>query len=299
MELRHLKYFLEVTKDLNITRAAARLGVSQPPLSRQIKQLEEELETELFDRSQKQLRLTEAGSFFRVKAQQILDQADEAKNSLKRIGSHGHEFINIGFVPSTIYGFLPALLRRYRQSKTKVEISLYEHMTKSQIQQIKNGNIDIGFGRILIQDPYIRQDIILREPLMVVLSKSHPLAQRDSLYLKDIVEERLILYPKSENPNYTDQVTELFYSQNLEPNISTHVRGLQTALGIIASGLGITIVPHSVQKMRSGDVVYIPFKDKELRSPVVMSYRKDETSPVVLNFIKRVRLLSIYARNKY
>lgn len=292
MEIRHLKYFLEVTKDLNMTKAAQRLGVSQPPLSRQIKQLEEELNVLLFDRSSKQLKLTEAGAIFRVKAEQILNNVDETKSAMQKISLYGPQWINIGIVPSTIYGFLPALLRRYKKNHQDIDISLTERMTREQVNALKTGHIDIGFGRVLINEPDLEQYIVFKERLVVVLPKEHPLAERKQIALKELTQERLILYPKTENPNYTDQIIEIFYRHSLRPNIGQVVAGLQTAIGIIASGMGVTLIPFSAQKMRSDDVVYIDLKNRDIHSPVTMSYRKNETKPVVLDFIKRVKFLS-------
>jgi DNA-binding transcriptional LysR family regulator len=298
MELRHLRYFLEITYDLNMTKAAERLHMSQPPLSRQIKQLEEELETKLFLRKGKFLELTEAGKFFISKAQQILSGVDEAQLAMKRLGRSGHAWINIGFVPSAIYGFLPELLRHYREKYPKLEIHLSEYMTIDQLNALKAGHIDVGFGRIILEDPMIRQEVVLKEPLMIVVSKRHPLAKKSNLTLKQVACEPLIIYPTRPRPNYADQLLSFFYKEGLRPNIIQEVQELQTALGLVASGIGVSIVPKSVQKMRTEDVVYIPFKDKSITSPVVMSYREKEHNKELLNFLKRVRLLSGVSRQR-
>lgn len=292
MELRHLRYFLEITYDMNMTKAAERLHMSQPPLSRQIKQLEEELGTELFLRKGKFLELTEAGKFFISKAQQILNGVEETQLAMKRLGKSGHAWINIGFVPSTIYGFLPELLRHYRDKYPKLEINLSEYMTIDQIKALKAGHIDVGFGRIILEDPTIKQEVVLKEPLMVVVSKDHPLAKKTNLTLNQIASESLIIYPTRPRPNYSDQLLNLFYKSGLRPNVIQEVQELQTTLGLVASGIGMSIVPKSVQKMRTEDVRYIPFKDKNITSPVVMSYRENEKNTELLNFLKRVRLLS-------
>ncbi len=298
MELRHLRYFLEITKDLNMTKAAKRLGISQPPLSRQIKQLEEELEVDLFDRSGNSLRLTDAGTFFTMKAKQILDSVDSTSQAVARIGGPSKQWLNIGFVPSTIYGFLPQLIRRFRTSSPNVEVSLIDLMSQDQIHALKSGQIDIGFGRLQINDPEIKREVIFDEPLMAVFQKTHPLANRKSISLKEMSTEPLILYPKKPRPNYADQISALFYQHSYPINIAQEVQELQTTLGLIAAGVGCSIVPSSVQKMRTDDVVYIPFKDKSATSPVVMSYlNKNEQSEQLRKFIKRVRLLSHLSSN--
>ncbi len=293
MELRHLRYFIEITHDLNMTRAAKRLGISQPPLSRQIKQLEEELGVPLFNRSGNNLTLTDAGTFFTMKAQQILDNVESATQAVQRIGGPSKKWLNIGFVPSTIYGFLPQLIRRYRTSSPHVEVSLHDLMSQDQIHALKSGQIDIGFGRLHINDPEIKKEVIFEEPLMAVFQKGHPLTKKKSISLKEMSQEPLILYPKRPRPNYADHVSALFYKHSLQVNIVQEVQELQTTLGLIASGAGCSIVPSSVQKMRGDDVIYIPFKDKTVTSPVVMSYLdKLEQTQELRKFIKRVRLLS-------
>jgi DNA-binding transcriptional LysR family regulator len=298
MELRHLRYFLEVAHDLNMTRAAQRLHMSQPPLSRQIQQLEEELGTKLFERVGKHLNLTAHGKFFVNKAKQILVSVGDAEEAMKRIGNSDHAWLNIGFVPSTIYGFLPELLRRYRATHPKIDVSLNEYMTLHQVPALKSGSIDVGFGRLLFSDPDIIQEILWEEPLMAVLPSGHALLKRKTIDLKSLAQEPLILYPVRPRPNYADQVTEHFFKAGLQPNIIQEVQELQTALGLVASGAGITIVPHSVKKMRTGDVFYRPFTDNQLTSPVVMMYRKGEKSKVLRNFIRRVHLLAELSNKK-
>lgn len=298
MELRHLRYFLEITRDMNMTRAAERLHMSQPPLSRQIRQLEEELDTELFFRNGKQLALTQAGKFFISKAEQILDAVNETETAMKRIGRSGHSWLNIGFVPSTIYGFLPEFLRHYRSAKPKVEVSLTEHMSLHQVQALKSGQIDVGFGRLYFDDPEIKQETLLKEPLMVVLPKSHPLAKKTSLSLRNIENESLILYPLRPRPNYSDQITSLFYQAGIRPTVIQEVQELQTTLGLVASGVGISIVPKSVQKMRSEDVTYIPINDPKATSPVIMTYLNKELGLELQDFIKRIRLLAEISKQR-
>ena len=163
MEIRHIRYFLEITRDMNMTKAAERLHMSQPPLSRQIKQLEEELGAELFERNGKTLRITSAGSFFATKAQQVLNGVNELEAAMKRIGKTGHRWLNIGFVPSTIYGFLPELIRHYKITNPKLEISLSEYMSYDQLNALKAGHIDVGFGRVLFDDAAVIQEVVLKE----------------------------------------------------------------------------------------------------------------------------------------
>lgn len=280
-----------------MTKAAERLNMSQPPLSRQIKQLEEELGADLFVRDAKNLRLTQAGRVLRQKAEILLRNVEDIKTAMKRIGKKGNTWLNIGFVPSTIYGFLPDFLRHYRKSHPQVEVSLLELMGQDQIHSLKSGAIDIGLGRMLFEDPLIKQEVLVEEPLKLVVPKSHPLSKRSTVDLNELQNMPLILYPVRPRPNYSDQISALFFKRNLQINIIQEVQELQTTLGLVASGIGISIVPESVMKMRTLDVVYIPFKDKSLTSSVVMSYLDRELTPELHQFIKRLRMLSTINKN--
>lgn len=298
MELRHLRYFLEITKDLNMTKAAERLNMSQPPLSRQLKQLEEELGADLFHRNAKTLQLTRAGKVLKDKASALLRNVEDIEKAMKRIGKKGDSWLNIGFVPSTIYGFLPDFLRHYRKSQPQVEISLLELMSQDQMIALKSGAIDVGIGRMMLEDPLIKHEILFAEPIMLVVPKGHPLAKKNSVELAELQSEAMILYPVKPRPNYSDQISALFHKRNLEINIIQEAQELQTTLGLVASGVGVSIVPESVMKMRTEDVVYIPFKDKTLSSPVVMSYMDRAPSPELNQFIKRLRMLATINKGK-
>src|SRR5690606_35712964 len=186
MELRHLKYFLEITKDLNMTKAAQRLNMSQPPLSRQIKQLEEELGADLFIRDAKNLRLTQAGRVLIQKAETLMRNVEDIQMAMKRIGKKGNTWLNIGFVPSTIYGFLPDFLRHYRKSHPKVEVSLLELMGQDQMNSLKSGAIDVGFGRMLLGDGLIKHEVLIEEALKLVVPQAQPSAKRTNTELLQI-----------------------------------------------------------------------------------------------------------------
>ena len=161
MELRHLRYFVAVAEEKNFTRAAERLHIAQPPLSRQMQQLEEDLGVALIEKGTRPLRLTDAGRFFLAHAKPLLDQVQELKAMTQRVGKLDRT-LAIGFVASTLYGQLPEIIRRYRERYPEVEVTLHEMMTIDQMEALKEGRIDVGFGRLKSEDPSIRR-ILLRE----------------------------------------------------------------------------------------------------------------------------------------
>lgn len=273
MELRHLRYFVAVAEEKNFTRAAERLCMAQPPLSRQIQQLEEELGTILFARGARPLKLTEAGEFFYAHAQQLLARTVDLKAMTQRVGKI-ERTMAIGFVASTLYGMLPKIIRRFKSLYPSIELDLHEMTTMEQIKALKEGRIDVGFGRIKHEDANVRRIVLREERLMVAVPAGHPLTLAGTpVSLKDLVTETLIIYPKAPRPSYADQVLDAFRDRALVPGKIFEVRELQIALGLIAAGEGIAVVPSSLKNLQRNDVVYLELNERNAVSPVIMSVR--------------------------
>jgi DNA-binding transcriptional LysR family regulator len=273
VELRHLRYFVAVAEERNFTRAAERLHIAQPPLSRQIQQLEEDLGVQLFERNSRPLRLTDTGRFFYTHALQLLAQTAELQAMTKRVGKIEHK-MSVGFVGSTLYGMLPRIIRRFRQTHPDVEVTLHEMSTMDQIKALKEGFIDVGFGRIRHDDPSVRRVVLREERMIVALPVGHPLAEaRPKLALQDLVAEPLIIFPRAPRPSFADQVLAAFHDRGLKPARLHEVRELQIALGLVAMGLGLSVVPASVYGLKRDDVTYKDLDDPSLVSPIIMSMR--------------------------
>jgi LysR family transcriptional regulator, benzoate and cis,cis-muconate-responsive activator of ben and cat genes len=273
MELRHLRYFVAVAEERNFTRAAQRLNIAQPPLSRQIQQLEETLGVQLLERNSRPLKLTETGKFFYSHAAQLLAQTADLESMTRRVGNIERS-LSVGFVGSTLYGLLPKIIRRFRDQNATVELSLHEMSTMDQIRALKDGRIDVGFGRIRLEDANIRRVILREEKMIVALPDGHPLSlAKPVLGLSDLVQETLIIFPKTPRPSYADQVLAAFHDRALKPRKIYEVRELQIALGLVAAGEGISIVPSSVNGLKRDDVSYKELDDPTLVSPIIMSMR--------------------------
>jgi DNA-binding transcriptional LysR family regulator len=273
MELRHLRYFVAVAEERNFTRAAQRLNIAQPPLSRQIQQLEETLGVQLLERNSRPLKLTETGKFFYSHAAQLLSQTAELESMTKRVGNIERS-LSVGFVGSTLYGMLPKIIRRFRDENATVELSLHEMSTMDQIRALKDGHIDIGFGRIRLEDANIRRVILREEKMIVAFPEGHPISvAKPVVALRDLVNETLIIFPKAPRPSYADQVLAAFQDRALKPRRIYEVRELQIALGLVAAGEGIAIVPSSVYGLKRDDVSYRALDDPTLVSPIIMSMR--------------------------
>ena len=202
MDLRQLRYFVMVANERNFTRAAERLHIAQPPLSRQIHQLEAELGTKLFDRDVRPLRLTPMGRLLYDQATQLLSRMEEMRTMMARATRSTRRRFTMGFVASTIYARLPALIRHFRKAAPDVDLHLVEINSIDQIAALKDGQIDVGFGRIRFDDHAVRRIILRDEKLVVAVPVGHPFAQETRpISLPRIADLPQILYPSSPRPS--------------------------------------------------------------------------------------------------
>jgi DNA-binding transcriptional LysR family regulator len=282
MELRQLRYFIAIANLRNFTRAADHLGIAQPPLSRQIKQLEDEVGFVLIDRNERPLVLTEAGRLFYERALHVLASLEQLEGAMKRLAGSGRRRFVIGFVGSAIYGPMPRLIRHFRAAVPAVDVNLIEMTTLEQMSALKDGRIDIGIGRLRIDDPAIRRELVLEEEVVAALPAAHPLAASSgTVSLADLAPESLIVYPRAPRPSYADQVLSLFRDHGHEPSHVSEVRDLQATIGMVAAEAGVSVVPISVQRLQREDIVYRRLTEANAASPILMSWREVDQSAEV------------------
>ena len=287
MDLRQLRYFVAVARERNFTRAAEQLNIAQPPLSRQIQLLEEELGVVLITRKSRPVKLTDAGRLLYEQALQVLGRVDQMKDATRRVGMNRNRVLSIGFVASTLYGGLPVLVRKLRQDAPELDIQLLEMLSIQQVAALKEGRIDIGFGRMRHNDPNVFATTLREERLVVALPLDSVLAQDEGpIRLSVIADQRLIVYPKEPRPSYADQVLSLLQEEEIRPRDVLEVREIQTALGLVAADSGICIIPSSARQMRS-DVRYRVIDSPRATSPVIMNHRAGDTSRY-LDLIRRL-----------
>jgi DNA-binding transcriptional LysR family regulator len=284
LELRHLKYFNAVASTLSFSRAAELLHIAQPPLSRQIRQLEEIVGAELIDRASRPIALTMAGKFLYEQTVQLLSRIEEIQEGTRRIAKGQQHWFSIGFVPSSLYGLLPGLIKDFRAELPDVGIGFSELTTMEQVEALKSGRIDVGFGRLPIDDPAIVCETLVQEPLVAVFPFGHPLLNKSKVSLAQLARENFILYPAKPRPSYADQVLEIFSSRGLKPAIVKEANEMQTAIGLVAAGVGVVLVPASVQGLHRADVVYRPLTNKGVFSPLIMNFRSNDRSLVLQRF---------------
>ncbi len=281
MELRHLKYFVAVVEEQSYTKAAARLFISQPPLSRQIQNLELKLGVQLFERGSRPLKTTEGGQFLYLHAIKLLANAEEIKTMTQRVGT-AEKTLTIGFVGSLLYGLLPKTIYLFRQQQQQLKLELIEMNTKQQIDALKEGKIDVGFGRLRISDPAIRRILLRDEPLMVAVHSQHHLASaQNGLYLSSLVDENLFIFPNHSKPNFSTQVRSIFYEHGLDPSNLIEIREVQLALGLVAADEGICIIPQSARAIQIPNLKFIPLLDSAAVSPIFLAVRNmDENANI-------------------
>lgn len=277
MDIRQLKYFVAVADTRNFTRASERLHIAQPPLSRQIQLLEEELGVQLILRNSRPLRLTEAGRMFYEQALQIINRVDQLKTATRQIGLNQRQTLSIGFVASTLYGGLPMLVRKLRHGYPDVDIQLVELTSMQQFAALKSGRIDVGFGRIRSNDATVARTVLREERLVLAIPLGTPLAaDAGRIGLKALNGQRLIVYPKEPRPSFADHVLSLLSDQGIRPSEVHEVREIQTALGLVAAESGLCLIPASA-RLRS-DLRYRLVDDPHATSPIILSHRLNDNA---------------------
>ena len=294
MDLRQLRYFVAVATTRNFTRAAELMHIAQPPLSRQIQLLEEELEVQLVQRNSRPVRLTEAGRLFYEQSLQVLQRVDQMKNTARQAGRNARQSISIGYVPSTLYGGLPMLVRTFRQRYPDTDVHLLDLGSIQQITELKSGRIDLGFGRIRTNDNSVARTVLREERLVLAIPPAWPLAAASGpVNLTDLEQHKLIVFPKEPRPSFADEVLGMLHEKGVKLAEVHEVRELHAALGLVAAEVGLCIVPAAA-RLRS-DLVYRLIADEKATSPIILSHRLNDYSWYIAA-IKQL-IAEMYAQN--
>ncbi|WP_047839269.1 LysR family transcriptional regulator [Burkholderia gladioli] len=256
MNFRSLQCFIILAEELNFSRAAERLHIAQPALSQQIRLLEERLGTKLVDRARRPLQLTEAGHYFCTEARQILGAWEQASLGAQEIGIGQRGWLSIGFTRSSMYSILPPALKAFHHRCPEVELKLFEMLTEEQADALRDMRIHIGIGRQPLDMPGCTSYSLLREHVVAVLSPDHPLAARKKLRIAELEDTPLILYPKHQNAQFKRTVLSLYRDAGVTPFVAHQAYEIQTAIALVAAGLGVTFVGESVARQGRTDVVY-------------------------------------------
>ncbi|MFC4273980.1 LysR family transcriptional regulator [Achromobacter aloeverae] len=290
MDLRRLRYFLVVAEELHFTRAAQRIGIAQPPLTYQIKMLERELGVSLFDRQPGHIRLTEAGMVLREDARDILDRVTQAATRCQRSAQGLIGRIGVGFTESASFcAEVTTALHRYRDRYPQVEMSLEENRSMPLVQSLRQGRIDVAFVRLPIgMDADVRFKLISTEPMVVALPRTHRLARRKSLRLHELHDEPFLLYPRATRFGLSDMIVTACEARGFSPRVVQQAPQISSTINLVASSLGITIVPACMQQSRIDQVRYVPLKEDDLSASLGVAYRSGPLPPAVANLLAMV-----------
>jgi len=289
MELRQLRYFVAVAEELHFTRAAERLRMTQPPLSRKIKQLEEELKVRLFKRSKRKVALTQAGEHFLPQALKTLRQAELAVLTVQRAARGEIGTLQIATTSSMPFmGLLPKILHAYRQSFPDVHVAVLEQNTKEQLVNLYEGRLDVGFLRLPIRDLPLRVSVqtVFSEPVYLALRESHPLASAAEIDLRFLANEPFIMYPYDIGGGLYDLSMSLCSDAGFVPKIEQEAKTVAMAVSYAASGLGVAFVPASIQHVQTPGVVYRPLTRGSANTEIAIAHRSNAPSAGVKAFVR-------------
>lgn len=290
IELRHLRYFRAVAEELHFGRAAERLGMTQPPLSQQIRQLEERMGLQLFERTSRRVALTAAGGELLERCGAVFAALGDAVEGARRADAGEIGTVTISFATSVMLNALPAIVREFREGAPEVRLELRELSTAEQVEGLRAGRLDVGFVREVDPLPELELETVLREPLLVGVARAHPSAAREGPQaLAAFAEEPFVLFPREVAPGLHARIHTLCREAGFVPRVVQESLEIATTVSLVAAGVGVTIVPASIRKLRWGSVRFLDVAEAGADTRIDMAYRARGRTPAVDAFLERVR----------
>ncbi len=279
MELRQLRYFIAVAEELHFRRAAERLHISQPPLSQQIRALEDELGFVLLTRTRRRVQLTPAGEAFLRDARIVLAELDGAVSTARRVDAGQTGRLRVGFVGSALLSIVPGTVERFRASRPGVAIELRERSTVDQLRAVGAGVIDVGLVRPPIEDDgELRAETVLRERTVAALPAGHALARLGRVSLGRLAAEPLVLFPRDQAPGFHDLLIAALASTGAGPRVVQYAPEMLTIIGLVAAGTGVSLVPASVGRLALDGVTYRPVSGAPRSELVAITRARDDSA---------------------
>lgn len=286
MNFKQLNYFIAVAEELHFGRAAERLDMAQPPLSRQIKQLEEDLQAILFNRGRSAITLTQAGERLLVRGKSILAQLDDTKLEVRRLGQGAEGRLRIGFVGSATFGILPNIIKSYRANFPDVNLSLIPMNNADLHRALVSRELDVVFARPTLKDPEFLSKHLMEEKLILALPDIVDTGSRTVAKLERLQTHHLILYPERPRPSYADMVLKAVEDAGFTAPLRLWCMDLQTALSLVAVGEGVCIVPESVATAPRKGMKFLKIESEIARTELSVNYRLDDQGVHVQNFVR-------------
>lgn len=291
-ELNQLRCFLAVAQELNFRKAAARLNMTQPPLSRQIKLLESSLGVLLFERDKHHVSMTPAGRAFYPDAVAVMDRAHQAEVTARTTAQGAVGAVSIGFVASSVYDLLPRVLREVGADNGGIAVSVREMSSAEQIEALNTRLLDIGMVRARTEQNALEQELLLREPFVLALPEGHALAGMDRVPLKALNTQPFITYSQWGWRPFHDLVHNALYNHRVQPRIVQVVNSSLSILAFVRSGMGLALVPHSASTLGISGIHFRPLDlESPIESELFLTWRLDNANPVLTRVLATVRRL--------
>jgi DNA-binding transcriptional LysR family regulator len=289
LELRHIRYFLAVAEERHFTRAAAKVGIGQPPLSQQIKDLEREVGAALFHRLAHGAELTEAGKAFLTAVKEMPLIAERATAAARRAARGETGSLRVGFTASATFNVVvPSTIRAFRRAYPDIDLTLEEANTAPLITRLREGTLDTAFlrpGAAGTDELQVRR--LSEEPMVVALPKRHHAAAFEQIDLSLLKDDPFLLFPRETAPTLYDTVVDACRKAGFEPIIGQLVPHMASIVNLVAAELGVSIVPASMMQVRVTGIAYRQIAGQSPMTQLALAYRRGETSPVLRNFIAR------------
>lgn len=288
VELRQLRYFLAVAEELNFTRAAERMGIAQPPLSQQIISLEHQLGAKLFIRSCRRVKLTAEGIELQAYARRIINTTMLATESIRSIANGKNGQIALGSVCSAIHSLVPHILPPFAALHPGVRVHLQEMTVKEQFRALNEERIDIAIVREPMATTEFATQPLFTEPFVAAVNRNSPLARMNRLSLEQIAREPLVQVYRSANREYSDHMFSALMEQGYELNVVHEASDMHSLLGLVAAGIGVSMVPASLVNIQTANVIYVPLSDDVQNSTLSLAWNPEALTPSMDQFLKSV-----------
>ncbi len=289
-ELRHLRYFVAVAEELHFGRAAQRLHISQPPLSMQIRALEDALGVRLLARTQRRVALTAAGAAFLHEARHILERAASAVTAAQRADRGEVGQLALGFVSHANYHVLPSLLREFHARAPGVRLALRESTSDRLLDELADGPLDAAFVLAPVDAPALDSVAVWREPLVAALPATHPLAtRRGRLRLAQLADAPFIVFPRRLAPGLHDDIVGFCRDAGFSPRVEMEAVQMQTIVSLVSAGIGVALIPASLEHLGRTGVVYRPLAERSPQTEVRLAWRRGEPSAPLALFLDVTR----------
>lgn len=289
MELRQLRYFLAVAAELNFTRAAARIGIAQPPLSQQISSLEKEIGTPLFVRSKRGVTLTAAGEAFIAYAQRAVTATEKAADVARGISKGQLGLLSVGAVFSSLYTVVPPTLRILLKSHPHIQVQFQEMTIRQQVASLEAGQIDLAILRGNIHNPNITTYTLMNESFVAAVPNDHPLAGEAEISLTDLAKYPFIIVSPSFNRDFSRITMSMFAQLGGDLNIIQEVADMHTLTAFVGANIGVAVVPASMQAIRISSVTYRPLTQTTAKTSLRLAWLKETPSRIVMPFVEAAR----------